>query len=98
MRTAVPGVRCGIEDGSSEVGGGALPLQTLPTRLLTLEPGPGGASTLEARLRTGEPPVLVRVQDERILIDLRTVAREDDALLLGALTAGLAAKRRGGGA
>jgi L-seryl-tRNA(Ser) seleniumtransferase len=95
LRAVVPGVHCMVEDGSSEVGGGALPLQALPTRVLTLEPGRAGAGALEARLRTGQPPVLVRVQDERVLLDLRTVAPDEDAALLAGLTAGLTAEYAG---
>jgi L-seryl-tRNA(Ser) seleniumtransferase len=45
-------------------------------------------------LRTGEPPVLVRVQENRILLDLRTVAPAEEAALLTALRAALAAERR----
>jgi L-seryl-tRNA(Ser) seleniumtransferase len=98
LRAAVPGVRCGLADGMSEVGGGALPLQALPTRLLTLDPGASGAAALEARLRMGDPPVLVRVQDDRVLLDLRTVAAEDEARLLSAVVAALAAEPAGEGA
>jgi L-seryl-tRNA(Ser) seleniumtransferase len=98
LRAAVPGVHGRIEDGNSEVGGGALPLQALPTRVLALGPGPVSASTLEARLRTGDPPVLVRVQDEKVLLDLRTVAPDDDAALLAALKAALTAEQTRGGA
>jgi L-seryl-tRNA(Ser) seleniumtransferase len=90
LRAAVPDVRCGIEDGASEVGGGALPLQAIPTRLLILHPGQASVSTVEARLRTGTPPVLVRVQDNRVLLDLRTVAPDEEPELLTALTAVLA--------
>lgn len=95
LRAVVPGVRCTVEDGTSEVGGGALPLQALPTRVLRLGPGPAGAGALEARLRTRETPVLVRVQDERVLLDLRTVAPDEDAALLAALTAVLTAAQIG---
>ena len=95
LRAVAPGVRCAVEAGTSEVGGGALPLQTLPTRVLTLGPGREGAGALEARLRTGEPPVLVRVQGERVLLDLRTVAPDEDAALLAALTAVLTAAQIG---
>jgi L-seryl-tRNA(Ser) seleniumtransferase len=97
LRGAVPGVRCGIADGTSEVGGGALPLQAIPTRLLRVEPGRAGAAALEARLRLGEPPVLVRVQDDRVLLDLRTVAPEEETPLLSALAAALAADPTGEG-
>ena len=95
LRAVAPGVRCAVEAGTSEVGGGALPLQALPTRVLTLGPGREGAGALEARLRTGEPPVLVRVQGERVLLDLRTVAPDEDAALLAALTAVLTAAQIG---
>jgi len=94
LRTGVPALRCTVEDGTSEVGGGALPLQVLPTRLLALDPGGQSAGTVEARLRTGAPPVLVRVQENRILLDLRTVAPAEEASLLTALRAALAAERR----
>jgi L-seryl-tRNA(Ser) seleniumtransferase len=96
LRSAVPGVRCAIEDGASEVGGGALPLQALPTRVLALRPYAGSVSAVEARLRNGNPPVLVRVQEDRILLDLRTVDPVEDAGLLAALTAALAADHRRG--
>ena len=95
LRAVVPGVRCTVEDGTSEVGGGALPLQALPTRVLALGPGPVGAGTLEARLRTGDPPVLVRVQDDRVLIDLRTVAPAEESALRTALVAALTAEQAG---
>jgi L-seryl-tRNA(Ser) seleniumtransferase len=95
LRVAAPGVRCAVEDGNSEVGGGALPLQSLPTRVLALGPGPAGTSTLEARLRTGNPPVLVRVQDDRVLIDLRTVAPAEESALRTALVAALTAEQTG---
>ena len=93
LRGAVPGVRCAVEDGTSEVGGGALPLQVLPTRLLALDPGAQGAGAMEARLRAGTVPVLARVQENRILLDLRTVAPAEEAVLLTALQAALAAER-----
>jgi L-seryl-tRNA(Ser) seleniumtransferase len=63
------------------VGGGALPLHSLPTRLVAVSPGAAGASAVEARLRRGQPPVLVRIQEDRLLLDLRTVPpAEDDRL------------------
>jgi len=93
LRSAVPNVRCAVEEGTSEVGGGALPLQVLPTRLLAIDPGAQGAAATEARLRTGVAPVLARVQENRILLDLRTVAPAEEAALLTALRAALGAER-----
>jgi len=98
LRAAVPGVHCDVEDGTSEVGGGALPLQALPTRVLAIRPGRLSANALDTRLRTGESPVLVRVQDERVLVDLRTVAENEEAGLLAALTTSLSAGSAGEGA
>jgi len=84
LSAALPGVRCTTEDGESEVGGGALPLQTLSTRLVVLTP-PGSAAGMEGRLRRGTPPVLVRIKGDRVLLDLRTVDPAEDAPLEAAL-------------
>jgi len=90
LRAAVPDVRCTIEDGASEVGGGALPLQVLPTRVLAVQPERGSVGAIETRLRSGDPPVMVRVQEGRIVLDLRTVAPDEEPGLLVALTVALA--------
>ncbi len=93
VEALAPGASLTVEDGSSEVGGGALPLQTVPTRLLSLR-GVESASVLEERLRRGEPPVLVRIKEDRVLIDLRTVALSEESALCKALVDAL----RGGSA
>jgi L-seryl-tRNA(Ser) seleniumtransferase len=98
LRAAVPDGDCRIEDGASEVGGGALPLQSVPTRVLVLRSKRASVSTLEARLRTGTPPVLVRVQDDRVRLDLRTVAPDEEPGLLAALTSALTGNQTRGGA
>jgi L-seryl-tRNA(Ser) seleniumtransferase len=95
LRSHAPDVTIRIEDGQSEVGGGALPLQALPTRILTLRPARGSATDLEARLRGGAPPVLVRIQEDRILLDLRTIADSEEPVLLQALRSALT-QRSGG--
>jgi L-seryl-tRNA(Ser) seleniumtransferase len=48
------------------------------------------AQALSAALRAGDPPVLTRVQDEAVLVDLRSVLPEDDAVLEGSLAEVLA--------
>ncbi len=85
LRSTVPEVTLSVEDETSEVGGGALPLQALPTRVLALRPARGSAANLEGRLRRGCPPILVRIKGDRILLDLRTVEATDEASLLEAL-------------
>ncbi|HWT80237.1 MAG TPA: L-seryl-tRNA(Sec) selenium transferase, partial [Candidatus Methylomirabilis sp.] len=82
---AAPDISLTIEDETSEVGGGALPLQTIPTRVLACRPREGSAAEMEARLRRGRPPVLVRIKGDRVLVDLRTVEPADEAALLQAL-------------
>lgn len=72
-----------VVDGLSTVGGGSLPGETLPTKLLAL---PGvSPNRLLASLRRAEPPVIGRVQDERALLDPRTVLPEQDETLIDAV-------------
>lgn len=70
--------------GESLLGGGSTPGQALPTCLLAVTPN---AAQLERKLRAHSPPVIARIDDERLLVDLRTVAPEDDATVLAALLA-----------
>lgn len=74
-------------EGSSRIGGGALPMAELPTVLLSLQAPQLESSELAERLRCGNPSVMVRLQQERLLLDLRTVWPEQDGLLLKALLA-----------
>jgi len=78
-----PGARCELVPGRSMVGGGALPEESLPTALIAL---PGvGATTLAAALRHGEPPIVAHIQDERVVLDLRTVLPEEEQALVARL-------------
>lgn len=68
------------------VGGGSLPEESLPTRLLAL----GGDGSLDAealarRLRTGDPPVIGRIERDTLLLDPRTVDPRDNRLLMEAV-------------
>jgi L-seryl-tRNA(Ser) seleniumtransferase len=74
-----------LREDSSQVGGGALPLQVLPTRVVAIRPLKLSAAALEERLRRSEPPVMARVKEEEVLLDLRTVAEEEEPALLGAV-------------
>ena len=76
-----------IVDGRSVVGGGAAPGATLPTRLLAVTCEGLSADELAARLRAWEPPIIGRVEEGRVLLDLRTVFPEQDELLGRALIA-----------
>jgi L-seryl-tRNA(Ser) seleniumtransferase len=71
-----------LKEETSQVGGGALPLQALPTIVVALRPLRTSAANLEARLRNGDPPVIARVKEEEVLLDLRTVAETEEKALV----------------
>ena len=81
---ASSGIRAAITPGQSVVGGGAFPEAKLATFLLLVETD-RPAEVVHHVLRTGSPPVVARIVDDRIAIDLRTVNEGDDALLVTAL-------------
>ena len=80
----------------STVGGGSLPGETLPSVGLAISGR--AADRLLARLRTGDPAIVGRVADQRVLLDLRTVDPVDDQRLASAIRVALArpADRAGG--
>jgi L-seryl-tRNA(Ser) seleniumtransferase len=79
---------CTLIDGVSTIGGGSAPGSTLPTRLLQLVHTTLNATALERRLRTLDPPVIARIEDDRVVLDLRTVLPEQDDVLVEALVLG----------
>jgi L-seryl-tRNA(Ser) seleniumtransferase len=64
-----------VIDGQSTVGGGSLPGETLPTKLVALTVN--NPDDFLARLRRGDPPVVARIENDRVVFDLRTVMDED---------------------
>ena len=79
-------LRIEMIDGESVIGGGAAPSSVLPTRLLAVSCDGLSADELSARLRASDPPVIARVEDGRVLLDLRTVFPEQDAMIATALS------------
>jgi L-seryl-tRNA(Ser) seleniumtransferase len=75
------GLTAAVVAGFSTVGGGSAPGSALPTQLVALSHPPMTASELEAKLRAGDPPVIARIEQDQVLIDLRTVMPEDDEVL-----------------
>jgi L-seryl-tRNA(Ser) seleniumtransferase len=84
-RVAAPRLKVEIVDGESLIGGGAAPSSVLPTRLLALTCEGLSADELGARLRGAEPPIIARVEEGRVLLDLRTVFPEQDPGVVAAL-------------
>ena len=73
--------------GFSTVGGGSAPGSSLPTRLLAVTHRALSASALEARLRASDPPIVARIEHDRLVLDLRTVLPEQDDAVTHALSA-----------
>jgi len=74
------GLAAEVIRGHSTVGGGSLPGETLPTRLVAL--ALESPDAVSARLRAGDPPVIARIEDGRLVLDPRTVLPEQEAALL----------------
>ena len=78
------GIRAEIVPGSSLAGGGATPQQSIPTWLIAIE---CDAVAAEAALRAADPPIIARIQDEKLVLDLRTVFPIEEDELAAALDA-----------
>jgi L-seryl-tRNA(Ser) seleniumtransferase len=78
-----PGIRAEIVPGTSMIGGGATPEQAIPTWLIALECV--DVVQAERRLREGDPPIVARIEDGRLVLDLRTVLPNEEASVERAL-------------
>jgi L-seryl-tRNA(Ser) seleniumtransferase len=80
------GVDVRVQPSSGQVGGGSHPAGSLESWALSLAP-PAGASAgdLHARLRSGRPPIIGRIEKERLLLDLKAVSQHEDQELLARL-------------
>jgi L-seryl-tRNA(Ser) seleniumtransferase len=82
-----------VIDGFSAIGGGSLPGETAPTRLLAIDlPLPDDAA---ARLRAHDPPVIARIEQDLLCLDPRTVLPDQEALLVDALVSVLGGTNEG---
>ena len=76
-----------VIDGMSTIGGGSAPGSQLPTALVAITPRASNAGLL-AHLRASQLPIVTRIEDDRVVLDLRTVEPNDDELIVQVLTAG----------
>ena len=74
-----------VEQSRSAVGGGSLPGETLPSWVLSVDCQRSSADEVMRRLRESSPPVIARIEDDRVMLDPRTVLPEEDGALLAAL-------------
>ncbi len=84
-RVESPRLKLELLDGESVIGGGAAPSAVLATRLIALTHSHLSADELNARLRAHTTPIIARVEEGRVLLDLRTVFPEQDADVFAAL-------------
>jgi L-seryl-tRNA(Ser) seleniumtransferase len=86
VRRATSGrVKATAEEGASVIGGGSAPEAKLPTVLVALEDEERTAAALEERLRNNSIPIIARTERDRVLIDLRTVREDEEAIIIEAL-------------
>jgi len=78
-------IQISLKEDISQVGGGALPLQSLPTMVLSIKPLNFSVNKLEEKLRLGEPPIISRIQKDELIIDMRTVSDEEIPLLVSGI-------------
>ena len=78
------GIPAAVVQATSTVGGGALPGETLPTWAVAV--AAAAPDALAAALRHGDPPVVGRIVEDQLLLDLRTVPIESDETLTEAVT------------
>lgn len=83
----IPDLPARIEPGVSVIGGGATPEQPLPTFVIAITAA--GANDFERRLRAHSPPVIARIENDRVIVDLRTVFPDEESELVSALRAAL---------
>jgi L-seryl-tRNA(Ser) seleniumtransferase len=81
----VPGLRAEVVPGASVIGGGATPEQSIPTWLISIDCPDVAAA--ERQLRGADPPVVARIEKDRLLLDLRTVFADEEPGLLHSLAA-----------
>jgi L-seryl-tRNA(Ser) seleniumtransferase len=90
LRKTLPGdFSIELLDGFSVIGGGSTPDQQLPTKLVALRNDRYSAAALEERLRKPERaiPVIARIEDDRLVLDLRTVFPDEESALAAAISA-----------
>ncbi|MBN2072039.1 MAG: L-seryl-tRNA(Sec) selenium transferase [Candidatus Krumholzibacteriota bacterium] len=84
-----PGCKVTLVEGESSIGGGSFPIDPLPTILVRIELDPGVAVKLSALLRGLDPAILVRIKDDSIYLDLRTVTGEEEEIIGKSLAMGI---------
>ena len=85
IERGAPWLEVDLVEANSAVGGGSLPGVALPTRAVTLSAADLSADGLAALLRRNEPPVITRINEDRVVLDVRTMMDGDDEIVVKAL-------------
>ncbi len=85
LHITCPKLQIEVRESRSVLGGGAAPGSTLPTRVLAVSSATLKADEIAQKLREWETPIVTRVEEGRVLIDLRTVAPEQEPVIAAAL-------------
>jgi L-seryl-tRNA(Ser) seleniumtransferase len=78
-------VKVRVADGESVVGGGSCPDCHLPTTLVAIESVQPSPNMIESRLRALDPPIIIRLEEDKVLVDLRTVFPAQESILIEGL-------------
>ena len=82
LRKSLPaGVVLAVEDGESQVGSGAVPTETMPTKVLAIRSAALSAEDIARRLRFLSPPIFARIHKDAVLFDFRTIQPGEDMIV-----------------
>jgi len=74
------GYQLSLQDSTSQIGSGALPTEELPTVVITVAHPKRSANAIAKQFRHADPPIIGRIQDDKFLLDLRTIFNADDLI------------------
>ncbi|MEW5901411.1 MAG: L-seryl-tRNA(Sec) selenium transferase [Acidobacteriota bacterium] len=84
-KTLPPNVKITVIEGESQIGSGSSPVETIPTKMLSLAASSPGPDELARRLRHQAPAVFTRIAKDSVLFDFRTILPDEDNLIIKAL-------------
>jgi L-seryl-tRNA(Ser) seleniumtransferase len=74
------GFQLALDNATSQIGSGALPTEEIPTKVIAISHPTMRAERIAQRFRMAHPPILGRIQDNRFLLDLRTIFDPNDLI------------------
>jgi L-seryl-tRNA(Ser) seleniumtransferase len=81
LRKRIPHAKWDLESTTCFIGGGVAPMRGLPSFAIALTPSFASAESVARQLRESKPPIVARIEEDRILFELRTLRGEDEAIV-----------------